>query len=86
MHPSSSPSVSTTITTLEEERRITMLEYERNRVKQYKYLNSHKFFGTRKKSASRPQPQPRPLPADYFRPPRMSAQLGLIPDAPDEDN
>ena len=69
MHPNSSPSVSTTITTLENERRITMLEYERNRVKQYNYLNSHGFFGRRKKRASRPQPQPRPLPADSFRPP-----------------
>ena len=72
-----------TITTLEEERCITMLEYERNRVKQYNYLNSHGFFGRRKKRASRPQPQPRPLPADSFRPPRMSAQPGLIPDDPD---
>ena len=60
MHPNSSLTVSTTITTLEKERRITMLEYERNRVKQYKYLNSHGFFGRHKKRASRPQPQPRP--------------------------
>ena len=60
-----------------------MLEYERNRVKQCNYLNSHGFFGRRKKRASRPQPQPRPLPADSFRPPRMSSQPGPIPDAPD---
>ena len=36
MHPNSSLSVSTNITMLENERYITMLEYERNRVKQYK--------------------------------------------------
>ena len=63
--------------------RNAMLEYERNRVKQYNYLNSHGFFGRRKKRASRPQPQPRPLPADSFRPPMMSSQPGPIPDAPD---
>ena len=49
--------------------------------------NSVRSFGGRKnRFAAKYRPKPKPPPPGYVPPPRMSAQPGPIPDAPDKDN
>ena len=44
------------------------------------------FDGRKKRFAAKYRPKPKPCPPGYVPPPRMSAQPGPIPDAPDKDN